>query len=95
MYSLTESKKYAKSLYKLQRSGRYTVAVKNDIKLVIRYLLQGTPLPVSFSDHRLKGEYVSYRECHIKGDLLLMYRKNEGARLIVLHDIGTHSQLFG
>lgn len=36
-----------------------------------------------------------YKEWHLQGDLLLIYRKDEAARVIMLYDIGTHSELFG
>ena len=95
MYRLVQSKQYAKSLRKLQRSGFLTSAVENDIEYVSDALVRGELLPPAFRDHQLKGEYVLYRECHIKGDLLLMYRRDEGSRVIGLMDMGTHSQLFG
>lgn len=94
MYGLIESKRYAKSLRRLQRAGLYSAAVKDDITFVITFLVRGDPLPEFFLDHQLKGEHAAYRECHIKGNLLLMYWKNEQARVVVLADIGTHSQLF-
>lgn len=95
MYKLVESRHFTKSLRKLKRSGFLSDAVNDDIAYVFDSLKKGQPLPASFADHRLKGEYATYRECHIRGDLLLMYRKNENGRFIVLMDIGTHSQLFG
>jgi mRNA interferase YafQ len=37
---------------------------------------------------------VGYRECHIKPDLLLIYRK-PGADTLRLARLGSHSELFG
>ena len=95
MYKIVRSKRFAKSLRKLQRSGRFTQSVRYDLEEVFDFLTRGELLPHSYFDHQLKGEYVAYRECHIRGDLLLMYRRDEGARVVVLSDIGTHPQLFG
>ena len=55
-------------------------------------LLKEEILPTEALDHSLKGEYVDYREFHISGDLLLIYKiENNTLQLI---RIGTHAQLF-
>jgi len=46
-------------------------------------------------DHALSGEWHGYRECHIKGDLLLVYQIHDDVLVLVLVDIGSHPQLFG
>lgn len=37
-----------------------------------------------------------YRECHVKGDLLLMYRIEEFSKIevVVFVKVGTHSEMF-
>ena len=95
MYGLIRSKRFVKSFRKLQRSGCFTQSVREDLEEIFGVFARGEVLPHSFFDHQLKGEYDAYRECHIRGDLLLMYRKDESARAVVLSDIGTHPQLFG
>lgn len=50
-------------------------------------------LPPNLSDHLLTGDWKGYRDCHIKPDLVLIYRKTEDA--LVLARIGSHSELFG
>ncbi len=37
------------------------------------------PLGPERRDHPLKGDWAGYRECHIGGDFLLIYRLNESA----------------
>ncbi|MDO6826828.1 type II toxin-antitoxin system YafQ family toxin [Poseidonibacter sp. 1_MG-2023] len=45
-----------------------------------------------FLDHALKGDYKSFREFHISGDMLIIYIiENNYLKLV---RIGTHSQLF-
>lgn len=44
-------------------------------------------------DHGLNGNWSSYRECHIKPDLLLIYRKPDD-KILQLARLGTHSELF-
>lgn len=45
-------------------------------------------------DHDLTGDWIGYRECHIKPDLLLIYRK-VGDDMLILARLGSHSELFG
>nr|WP_312842969.1 type II toxin-antitoxin system YafQ family toxin [Klebsiella pneumoniae] len=40
------------------------------------------------------GDWAGYRECHIKPDLLLIYRKSD-ADTLRLARLGSHSELFG
>ena len=56
-------------------------------------LAQGKKLPPEYKDHQLQGELQHYRECHIKGDLLLVYQIRKAELLLVLVEIGTHSYL--
>jgi len=44
-------------------------------------------------DHALKGEWNGWREFHVSGDLLLIYRINK--QTLELARMGTHSELFG
>ena len=55
------------------------------------------PLGPEWKDHPLKGDWASYRECHIGGDFLLIYRLDETVGkngTIVFTRTGTHSELF-
>jgi len=45
-------------------------------------------------DHALSGEWRDYRECHLKPDLLLIYRKPD-SQVLQLVRLGSHSELFG
>ena len=57
-------------------------------------LANDQPLPENLRDHALSGTWSSYRECHLKPDLLLVYRK-VGADTLRLARLGSHSELFG
>ncbi len=50
-------------------------------------------LPESYRDHALSGEWAGYRECHLKPDLLLIYRK-ANTDTLRLARLGSHSELF-
>jgi mRNA interferase YafQ len=45
-------------------------------------------------DHDLSGDWSGYRECHLKPDLLLIYRKTED-NFLRLARLGSQSELFG
>jgi len=60
----------------------------------ITTLAKGEPLPPKYKDHRLQGRLADFRECHIKGDWLLIYRIIEDKLVLSLHSTGTHADLF-
>lgn len=60
---------------------------------VIELLAADADLPERLFDHALNGNWKSYRDCHIKPDLLLLYMKTKGE--ISLVRLGSHSELFG
>ena len=51
------------------------------------------PLGACYRDHDLSGDWAGYRECHVKPDLPLIYRKSDDA--LRLARLGSHSELFG
>jgi mRNA interferase YafQ len=51
------------------------------------------PLPEKNHDHGLGGDWQDHRECHLKPDLLLVYRKY--GEVLQLVRMGSHSELFG
>lgn len=50
------------------------------------------PLPERFRDHALTGNWIDFRDCHIKPDLVLIYRKPD-AETLQLVRMGSHSEL--
>lgn len=62
------------------------------LKKVIELLATQNPLPTKYKDHRLIGNFIGRRECHIEPDWLLIYKVNEES--IIFERIGTHSDLF-
>jgi YafQ family addiction module toxin component len=62
--------------------------------LRFRFWQRNKPLPEKNRDHALGGEWRDHRECHLKPDLLLIYRKPNAAVLQLVR-LGSHSELFG
>lgn len=85
------SKQYNKSLKKVLRSGKVKI---KEIDSVVDLLSSGKRIPESYRDHPLHGVYVGYRECHIKGDLLIVYKIEDKKLVLILADIGSHNDLF-
>jgi mRNA interferase YafQ len=60
----------------------------------IMLLAKGSPLPDKYRDHKLHGRFSNFRECHITGDWVLIYRIIETKLILSLHCMGTHSDVF-
>ncbi len=87
------TKKYEKSYLRLKQSGLLKQNIRHRLDEVVDMLSRGDMLPSSYRDHQLSGDMKMYRECHIKGDLLLVYQIQKDKLVLVLIDIGSHSYL--
>lgn len=59
----------------------------------VQQLADDKPLPEKHRDHGLGGNWKDHRECHLKPDLLLIYKKPEEKTLRLVR-MGSHSELF-
>ena len=62
------------------------------IREVVLMLRTQDILPQSLNDHNLWGEYQGFRECHIYGDLVIVYKRDD--KELHLRRIGRHQDLF-
>jgi mRNA interferase YafQ len=62
------------------------------LEAIIRLLVEDEPLPQKNYDHALSNNWKDHRECHVKPNLLLIYRKSEETLQLVR--LGSHSELF-
>ena len=88
MYRFKPSSKFRKQYKKLNQKD------KEITKKIINKLLNDEILELKYKDHKLIGKYAGFRECHIKPDLLLIYKKENNALILVCIAIGSHSDLF-
>ena len=95
MYRIHRTRDFERSYERLKKSGKFKQQAKGTLIRAINLLATDMLLPAKFEDHALTGDFQGYRECHIRGDLLLVYQRDEKTRVIDLVDIGSHSQLFG
>ena len=87
-FGLARTKKFKKSYKKLHlRDNDEAIYID-----VVSKLLNGTALDRKYNDHFFKGNPERYKECHLKPDLLLIYRRYRDE--VQLIDIGSHSELF-
>ena len=89
-YKIVETSLYKRS-HKALKKRNYDLSL---LREPIILLAKGKMLPPKFQDHPLQGRFSSFRECHIKGDWLLIYRIIEDKLILSLHCTGTHSDLF-
>ena len=79
--------------YKRESRGRHAAILDTVLAAVLPTLQSDTTLELRYRDHDLIGEWQGHRECHLRPDLLLIYRKQDD--LLSLIRIGSHSELFG
>ncbi|GAB3478949.1 type II toxin-antitoxin system YafQ family toxin [Azotobacter salinestris] len=66
--------------------------LEQDLLPVIEVLAKDRPLEPKHRDHALSGNWADHRDCHIKPDLVLLYRK-PGDETLQLVRLGSHSEL--
>ena len=80
--------------YRRERRGQRGRRLEAELRPVLTLLLNDQPLPARYRDHPLRGEWADHRDCHIRPDLILIYRKPDADRLELVR-LGSHSELFG
>ena len=88
MKSLRRTKQFKKDIKRMQKQGKDFGVLKH----VIEHLGREQKLEEKYHDHRLRGNYRKFRECHLAPNWLLIYENTETA--ITLRRTGTHSELF-
>lgn len=78
--------------YKREKKGLHRKTLEKQLIDVVTWLAIDQPLPEKYRDHSLTGEWKDHRDCHIKPDLVLIYRKTT-TDLLQLVRLGSHSEL--
>lgn len=78
--------------YKREVKGVHRQTLESDFIAIATLLANDRPLPERHRDHPLSGDWKDHRDCHIKPDLVLIYRKSAG-NVLQLIRLGSHSQL--
>lgn len=77
---------------KREKKGRHQTTVVAEVGAVIEALANDKPLEHRHRDHALTGTWVDQRDCHVKPDLVLIYRLPDADTLQVVR-LGSHSEL--
>ncbi|MBN1942175.1 MAG: type II toxin-antitoxin system YafQ family toxin [Phycisphaerae bacterium] len=88
MFTPVYTRQFEKDVKRCKRRGRNL----EKFRILAQTLLSGKPLDPIHRDHKLIGNYLGRRDCHIESDWVLIY-KIDGEKLI-FERMGTHSDLF-
>ena len=80
--------------FKREKKGQHRSDLDFLVSKLVSLLSSDMPLPDNLRDHGLSGDWQDHRECHLKPDLLLIYRK-PSANVLQLVRMGSHTELFG
>ncbi|MCJ2060652.1 type II toxin-antitoxin system YafQ family toxin [Methylobacterium sp. J-048] len=80
--------------YKREAKGRHAATLDRDLMPILRALAGDDPLEARLRDHALSGTWAGYRDCHVKPDLVLIYRKPDSTTLRLAR-LGSHNEVFG
>jgi mRNA interferase YafQ len=78
--------------YRREQSGVLGKKLNALLMEAVDLLAADAGLPARYVDHPLGGEWSDYRDCHIRPDLVLIYRKPDADTLELVR-LGSHSEL--
>jgi mRNA interferase YafQ len=82
--------------YKRETKGKsetYVQKLEAELAAVLQVLMVDGTLDPRYEDHPLSGDWKDHRDCHVRPDLLLLYRKPDQDTLTLVR-LGSHSELF-
>lgn len=78
--------------YRREKSGQHGKKLDALLMEVVDLLAADKPLLRRNVDHSLTGEWSDHRDCHIRPNLILIYRKPDET-ILELVRLGSHSEL--
>jgi len=87
MLDIARSSVFKKEIKKIKDEDVFA-----ELKNVVTLLVNNLPLPEKYKLHPLHGNYKNYMECHLKPNVLLVFRTTKTE--LYLYRIGSHSRLF-
>ena len=86
--ALKTTKQFKKDVNRLKKQRKNF----DKLKIVLDAICEEHDLEIKYRDHKLTGNYVEARECHIEPDWLLIYEVDDDT--VILRRTGSHSELF-
>ena len=78
--------------FKRAKRGVHGDHLDDTLLEALQLLAADDPLPARYVDHPMKGQFSDCRDCHLRSDLVLIYRKPQSDTLELVR-IGSHAQL--
>lgn len=91
MRTIRQSGQFKRDL-KRESKGQHRKILQSDFVSVVATLARDEPLEPRHRDHALTGEWKDHRDCHVKPDLVLIYRKPDDNTLQLVR-LGSHAEL--
>ncbi len=81
--------KFQKDINKIKKSGSKDFT---EFKKIVELLINQMPLEPKHKDHKLIGNHIGRRDCHVEPDWIIIYMIQNDS--IIFERTGTHSELF-
>jgi mRNA interferase YafQ len=78
--------------FKREARSQNAKTLQSEFPALVQRLSEDQPLDPRFRDHALAGEWKDHRDCHLRPDLVLIYRKPDDTTLQLVR-LGSHSEL--
>jgi mRNA interferase YafQ len=78
--------------WKRESKGRHRKSLAIEFAVILDALANDRPLLDGHRDHALTGEWKDHRDCHVKPNLVLIYRKPDSDTLQLVR-LGSHAEL--
>ena len=91
MRQISQTKAFKRDL-KREAKGLHKQSLSVELLAVIESLALDKPLAARHRDHPLTGSWKDHRDCHIRPDLVLIYRLPNATALELVR-LGSHSEL--
>ena len=78
--------------YKREGKGQHRTTLDVELFPIVEALANDQLLDPGYRDHALTSDWKDYRDCHIKPDMVLIYRKPDDVVLQLVR-LGSHSEL--
>jgi mRNA interferase YafQ len=91
MRRIEEQGKFKRN-YRRELKGRFKEILDAELSAIVLALANDFSLVEQYRDHAMSGKWAGFRDCHIRPDLVLIYRKvgEDGLHLVRL---GSHAEL--
>ena len=93
MRTINRSTAFKRDYKRIKATPQHKKDIDSLLEAVLVLLLADQVLPPPLRDHALTGDWVGYRDCHIKPDLVMIYAKPDASTLRLVR-LGSHSALF-